>query len=118
MRNSDGTVSQPLNLDWCAALYKLADYEDAEESGRLFIIPCKIGDEVFIPWAWNGDKDISAVRVEDMKILPDGDIRYRVDLGSDDDGYAEEYSTFSKDDVGIKVFLNRDDAKNYLEVMK
>ena len=35
IRNSDGTVSQPMNLDWSAALEKLATYEDAEEQGRL-----------------------------------------------------------------------------------
>lgn len=28
IRNSDGTVSQPMNLDWSAALEKLAAYED------------------------------------------------------------------------------------------
>lgn len=28
IRNSDGTVSQPMNLDWAAALEKLAAYED------------------------------------------------------------------------------------------
>lgn len=28
MRNSDGSVSQPLNLNWAAALERLAAYED------------------------------------------------------------------------------------------
>ena len=29
-------------------LDKLAAYEDAEEQGRLVILPCKVGDKVFI----------------------------------------------------------------------
>lgn len=29
------------------ALKKLAAYEDAEEQGRLVILPCKVGDKVF-----------------------------------------------------------------------
>ena len=32
------------------AMEKLADYEDAEEQGRLVILPCKIGDTV-----WDND---------------------------------------------------------------
>jgi hypothetical protein len=35
------------------AIEKLAKYEDAEEEGRLVIIPCKVGDTVY--WA---DADI------------------------------------------------------------
>lgn len=49
IRNSDGTVSQPMNLDWSAALEKLAAYEDAEEQGRLVILPCKVGDTLYAP---------------------------------------------------------------------
>lgn len=30
------------------ALNKLAEYEDVEEAGRLAILPCKIGDTVFM----------------------------------------------------------------------
>ena len=31
IRNSDGSVSQPMNLDWSAVLEKLATYEDFDE---------------------------------------------------------------------------------------
>ena len=31
IRNSDGSVSQPTDLAWCNALYKLAEYEDEAE---------------------------------------------------------------------------------------
>lgn len=47
IRNSDGTVSQPTNLDRAGALEKLAAYEDAEEHGLLVHLPCKVGDLVF-----------------------------------------------------------------------
>lgn len=45
IRNSDGTVSQPMNLDWSAALNKLAAYEDAEEQESLVRLPCKADKE-------------------------------------------------------------------------
>lgn len=52
MRNSDGTVSQPLNLRWADALERLAAYEDAglepEAVAELKKIPeifnCSAGD--------------------------------------------------------------------------
>ena len=47
IRNSDGTVSQPMNLDWAAALEKLAAYEDAEDQGRMVILPCAVEDAVY-----------------------------------------------------------------------
>lgn len=32
-----------------AAMAKLAAYEDAEEQGRLVILPCKVGDTLYAP---------------------------------------------------------------------
>ena len=87
IRNSDGSVSQPTDLNWAAALEKLAAYEDtgldpeeiekannvmvsafnlavnsgtdmlvgrlkeiirAEAEGRLLVLPCRVGDVVYI----------------------------------------------------------------------
>ena len=37
------------NEDYCgAAIDKLAEYENAEEQGRLVILPCKVGETIFI----------------------------------------------------------------------
>lgn len=33
---------------WGDAVNKLAAYEDAEEQGRLVMLPCKVGDTVFV----------------------------------------------------------------------
>ena len=30
-----------------AAITKLAEYENAEEQGRLIVLPCKVGDKIF-----------------------------------------------------------------------
>lgn len=35
------------SLLWGDAIDKLATYEDAEEQGRLVMLPCKVGDTVF-----------------------------------------------------------------------
>lgn len=41
IRNSDGSVSQPTNLDWSGALQKLADYEDEAEQREKGCEYCK-----------------------------------------------------------------------------
>lgn len=40
IRNSDGSVSQPTNLDWYGALTKLADFEDEAEQREREQLEC------------------------------------------------------------------------------
>jgi hypothetical protein len=51
IRNSDGSVSQPVDLRWADVLSKLVDYEDAEKRGLLVRLPCKVGDIVYALWS-------------------------------------------------------------------
>lgn len=46
MRNSDGSVSQPLNLDWAAALERLALYEDTGLDPEICAEYKKFEDEI------------------------------------------------------------------------
>lgn len=45
-RRDDGGGISVENLP--AALERLADYEDAEADGRLVLLPCKVGDTVYV----------------------------------------------------------------------
>ena len=49
------------------AMEKLADYEDAEEQGRLIKLPCKVGDKIFLDFAGFG-KDIDKFTVKDFHL--------------------------------------------------
>lgn len=48
IRNSDGSVSQPTNVTIESVFERLAEYEDAEEQGRLIKLPCAVGDTVYM----------------------------------------------------------------------
>ena len=48
---------------WLQAYFKLKDYEDLEEQGLLFKLPCKVGDTVYV--------DSSALPIEDMECYED-----------------------------------------------
>ena len=51
-RNSDGIVGTELKYynynNFQKMARKLAEYEDLEEQGRLVILPCKVGDMVYL----------------------------------------------------------------------
>lgn len=94
--------------DTQACIKKLGEYEDAEEQGRLFVLPCKLGDTLYDAYT--------------------GDIRHH---------YVTEFSTRGKDidiqvndfyavggcychasDIGKTVFLSHEEAEKALEGMK
>lgn len=47
-RNADGIAcsAKPFEISTFNMVEKLAAYEDAEEHGRLVMLPCKVGDKV------------------------------------------------------------------------
>ena len=65
IRNSDGSVSQPMTLKWAEALERLAAYEDLEEQGRLVVLPART---VFcIEWVAGKNCDgICPVTIDDI----------------------------------------------------
>lgn len=44
-----GMVDEIRMATLSAAMAKLQKYEDAEEQGRLVILPCKVGDTIYAP---------------------------------------------------------------------
>lgn len=94
------------------AIDKLAAYEDAEEQGRLVILPCKVGDTIYAPTR----SFVSEFRVSQF------------DFG----GYEEPYlwvnwyltkgitgnfriDGISASEIGKTVFLTREEAKAALK---
>lgn len=103
IRNSDGSVSQPTNLDWSEALYKLASYEDKEEKELLTFFPCTVGDKVAI--VEENDTDISVVECTVTKIFNEGKgWKFVLD-------YVTEVS---KEDFGKTVFTDKNELEYFL----
>lgn len=114
IRNSDGSVSQPTDLKWAAALEKLAAYEDtgltpeeivhrlqngkhwadiwrAEAEGRLLVLPCRVGTAV-----------------------------YRIEFNQHDGAWLEPHF-FRLDDVervGTTIFLTREEGDAAVKEMQ
>ena len=111
IRNSEGSVSQPMNTTVEQVFGRLAYYEDLEEQGRLIVLPCKVGDTVYMINEIPTPYHIYECRVEDVNISEFGNfVRIR-------DCYGRRYGhTF--DFYGKTVFLTREEAEEALRKEK
>lgn len=92
---------------------KLKDYEDAEENGLLLRLPCKVGD---IVWEINAErKIISKFVIESITIYPCNVIQFKWTLL---EGICKNVVGFSETELGITVFLTREEAEAKLKEME
>lgn len=86
---------------------KLAAFEDAEEQGRLAILPCKIGDKVF--------RLVPKCSASYIQCPFNGG--YGLDRCNNCDAYIQEesFSLFMFEDIGKTVFLTREEAEAALK---
>ena len=96
------------NCEECyCAMEKLADYEDAEEQGRLVKLPCKIGTEVYdITW-WDDVQE---------KVVVKGKAYYRTVHKHKVTKLPFTYSDI--DNFGKTVFLTKSEAEQKLKVVE
>ena len=75
---------------------KLAEYETAEEEGRLVVLPCKVGDIVYKIMCQRDNFDDRPYRIITS-------VNFRLDMA---------------DDIGKTVFLTREEAEKALKEMR
>lgn len=89
---------------------KLAEYEDLEEQGKFLKLPCKVGDEIFIPIDFQGKVHHGVIiGVEYSKMRKS----FVAVVRTDDDFLCYE----KLEDFGKNVFLNKTEAENELKKM-
>lgn len=99
---SEAEARQQLHDKYIIAMDKLAEYEDAEERGKMYILPCKPGDTVHIV----GER--LPATIESVSLSKDG-VWYAwasYDISSEEPWNVGE---FKKEDVGETVFPIRID---------
>jgi hypothetical protein len=102
------------------AIQKLAEYEDAEEQGKLLMTPCKIGDTVWVitslynlGFDGNDECEIFECTVDAIAFYKSGRSQVRLYFVTE---YFNEHVRF--DDFGKTVFLTKEEAEVVLEKMK
>lgn len=104
------SAKEPVEEEIDKVYEKLKYYEDLEEQGKLLKLPCKVGDEIFIPIDFQGKVYRGVIiGVEYSKIRKS----FVAVVRTDDDFLC--YEKF--EDFGKNVFLNKTEAENELKKM-
>ena len=54
-----------------------------KQSGNTIELPIKVGDVVYVPWRWEGQRAVAAVKVEEITFYdPQMHYMFLVDMGS------------------------------------
>lgn len=137
-RNSDGAWDVPIRNDDDGAyipsqeiIDRLAAYEDsglepeqcakyaqAEKEGRLVVLPCKVGDEVYYHFQFKNKRILPFTRKAKVKRICCKRKSVDVDVELMDAKESGIMKTFHAEDFGKTVFLTKEDAEKALEGMK
>lgn len=83
----------------------------------VIVPPVKVGQMVYVPWAWGDQEGIASPIVECIQIVRDTELcGFFIDMKSDDTAFNDVYGfwrTFA--DIGKKIFLTREEAERALE---
>jgi len=85
-----------IEVEGATAMEKLADLEDAEEQGRLIVLPCKAGDEVY------------AVHADSARPIPKTVRGFVVSVYSD---YGQIGQVTGNGDLQPPLYLSREEAE-------
>ena len=97
-------------------LRKLKDYEELDEQGRLVILPCKVGDKIFLDFAGFG-KDVDEFTVKDFHLdcFEDGETIPFCDYESNDNTLSGQNDIT---EFGKTVFLTKAEAEAKLKELR
>lgn len=96
--------------------YNPIEFEDDTKNDEI-MPPCKLGDLLYMPWEWNGQKGVACLKVTTLTNILGFGWSCGTDFNTDDDEYAEEYNCgrFKVEDFGKTVFLTREEAEQALK---
>lgn len=107
-------MSEKEYAEFMKLMEKIAYYEDAEEERRLVILPCDVGDKVYISGHVNSFI-INNIVIDFLSRISFSCMAYEADKYG---VYHWVEKRFMTDDIGKTVFLNKDEFESALEKMK
>lgn len=94
--------------------WKLNNYEDLEEQGKLLKLPCAVLDEFYCIWRNKGQNPIQKMQVKKIEIHERKGIVIQMEFV----GNRGCLFRFYEDDFGKTVFLTKEAAETALEEFK
>ena len=92
----------------------VADFLIAE---GVVVLPCGVGDTVYVPWHWNGQQGIAFSEIEEIVIYDaKKNWMFLINLESDDESFNQEFGGWKVgQSIGETVFLTREEAERALK---
>lgn len=82
----------------------------------VIVLPCKVGDAVYVPWCWDDNCAVATVEVEEIKFY-DSQMHYMflIDMESDDECFNQAFGGWkTEQSIGETVFLTQEEAEKAL----
>ena len=117
---AEGVSKDKLTGKYCRGVFeatacveKLAEYETAEEEGRLVVLPCKVGDILFC---------FSRVKIYPFKVRCIRIYEERVEIelwyAGDEENLKFWNITIAEQDIGYKFLFTHEEAEKALKEME
>ena len=90
---------------------KLSDHLLAE---GVIVPPCKVGQTVYVPWRYGGQRGVAIVIVQEIKLYDTNTSHcmFFIDMESDNECFNQSFGGWKTEQcIGKTVFLTREEAE-------
>ncbi len=101
-----------------SALMELKKYQEADKDGRIVVLPCKVGDTVWVAGRDNVPREMQLDPPDIRATCTDEDNLCMSLCNRKPDGFCAYRLRNDGQDIGKTVFLTREEAEKALEAMK
>ena len=117
-----------MKFEWCTMMdalnsigggyTRLRELAKADRDGRLVVLPCKVGDTVWVTGRDNVPREMELEAPDIRAVCTDEDNLCMSTCNRKPDGFCAYRLRNDGADIGKTVFLTREEAKAALEAMK
>jgi hypothetical protein len=104
---------------WLKAYFKLKEYKDLEEQGRLFILPCKVGDtiwQIMVVGVQGKNIQYGIFKAVVTKISVDYQMNFLLStITEDEERYRNEVTSTA---IGETMFFTKSEAEAKLKELR
>lgn len=118
MLASAGTCVAEIKAFDGIAIDRLCDLAEADRDGRLVVLPCKVGDTLWVTGRDNVPREMELEAPDIRTVCTDEDNLCMSTCNRKPDGFCAYRLRNDGADIGKTVFLTREEAEAALEAMK
>lgn len=101
-----------------SALMELKKYQEADRAGRLMVLPCKVGDTLWVTGRDNVPREMELEAPDIRAVCTDEDNLCMSTCNRKPDGFCAYRLRNDGADIGKTVFLTREEAEAALKAVK